>query len=689
MYPKTENQFNRRMSEAGAARSNRNRLEIVRFVIITAFAILGLCCCLSPLASAQPTANAITMLNGYNSTFLYKSGSTAYYMHGIDDSGSEAGWGLAVEIEVAEDAYETTGNSSDQTLINNLLTGMLAGTPTNSWAGDPWNDDIGWETMALIRGYQMTGNPIFLTDAEYGFNMAFARGWDTTYNGGGIWENFTSNPPGKNILSNHSLGKVAAMIYQSTGNTYYLSKSEQIYSWIWHTLFVPSTGQVYTAINTNGTLDTSECVYNQGTFIDYANIMYELGAGSSYLSDAISAINFTTNNLSTDINTTPTTYNVINNTQPWQNFWADEFSRGLGHVCGYTPSLWGRYYWFMTNNCAYIWNNRLTPYNITWNGWAQPTPLWINPGSGTNADPMVYGGAVAMELYTPAATPPIDISGTHYLVNKFNGLALDNPDDNLDWGTDIDQESYSGGANDNWTFSENNDGSYTIVNLGSGLALDDSGASTTQGAKVDEWLPNGTAAQKWVLTPIQDGCYKIENEASGLALEDPSFSSATNTLMDQWSWNGGANQEWRLLNDPRAGLHVIVNEANALVIDNAASDTEGSGVHQWEAVAGTSQQNWTFTMNTNSSWAIVCQNSGYLLDDPGSSATSGEQMDQWPANDGANQKWWVDANSDGSYTIWNEASNDVLDSDSQNTNGTPLIQWPYLGNTNQKWYLEQ
>jgi hypothetical protein len=669
---------------------NKSRKSKMTFKVMVVAAFSLLAAAFAPsVATAQNSATAIAMLDGYNNTFLTWSGSTAYYNHAIGNSGAESGWGFAVEIEVAEDAYETSGDPSDRTLVNDLLNALLAGTPTSSYAGDPWNDDIGWQAIALIRGYQMTGNSTFLAAAEYGFNMAFARGWDTQYNGGGIWELQPSatSSPGKNSLSNDSLGKAAVMIYQSTGDTTYLNRAEQIYSWMWHNMFNPSTGLVYTGINPDGSTDQSATVYNQGTFIDYANLLYQVGAGSSYLNDAISAINYTINNLSTDTNTTPTTFDVINNTQSWQNFWGDDFSRGLGHVCGYTPSLWGSYYSFMANNCAHIWNNRLTPYNITWNGWAQPTPL--NP-PGANADPMVYGGAVAMELYTPAVQPLTSTAGKHILINKCSGLALDNPGNNQNAGTDIDQYSYLGGANDNWTFSQNSDGSYTIIDQGSGLALDDPGASTTLGVKVDEYTPNGTPAQKWIVTPLQDGCYKIQNEASGLYLDDPSSSTANNTLMDQWSWNGGPNQEWWLKNqpvDPRAGLHVIVSEANGMAIDNGSTTTEGAGVLQWTPNGG-SPQNWTFTENPDGSWTIVNQYSGYALDDPRSSTTSGQQMDQWAVNNGTNQKWWVDVNSDGSYTISNEASNDVLDDDSLNANGTPLIQWTSNGGVSQKWYLK-
>jgi len=630
--------------------------------------LAGLCCSLPQQASAQ-SANARTMLNGYNSAFLYTSGSTAVYKNSFSDSGWQSSWGLALDIEAEEDAYEVSGSAADQTLVNNLCASFLVNNWTNGWAGDGWNDDIGWMSLAMARGYQMTGNAQFLNAAEYGFNMAFARGWDATSNGGGILE--LQGTTGKNPLACNSLGKAAIIIYQCTGDINYYNKAKQIYDWVWGHLYDPSTGVVYGSINPDGTVNTDPHTYNQGTFADFANLLYESGAGASYLGDAQNAINEVVNHLTsggilTDGGTSP---------------YADNISRAIGHVCGYTPSLWSTYYPFMVNQCNAIWSHRRTDYNLTWNAWNQQTP------NDSSQIPNSFVGAVSMMQFTPAVQPLTSIVGTHTVINKYSGLALDNPGNNLNSGTYIDQYAYLGGANDNWTFSQNSDGSYTIIDLGSGLALDDPGASTTLGVKVDEYTPNGTPAQKWIVTPLQDGCYKIVNKASGLALEDPNFSTANNTLLDQWSWNGGANQEWRLQNDPRAGTHIILNQANGLVIDNGSSTAQGAGMIQWGSNGGSAQK-WTFSQNSDSSWTITSLYSGMVLDDPGSSTTNGKQMDQWGANGGSNQKWAVTQQSNGSYEISNESSGDALDDDSQTTNGTPLIQWSWNGGNNQLWKLQ-
>lgn len=503
-------------------------LHFKKLPLLARLALLGVICFGLPRYVLAQSANAVTMINGYNSAFLYTSGSTAVYKNSFSDSGWQSSWGLALDIEAEEDAYEVSGSAAAQTLVNNLCTTFLVNNWTNGWSGDGWNDDIGWMSLCMARGYQMTGNKEFLDAAEYGFNMAFARGWDTTSNGGGILE--LQGSPGKNPLACDSLGKAAIIIYQCTGNTTYYNEAKQIYDWVWGHLYNPSTGVVYGSINPDGTVNTTPHTYNQGTFADFANLLYESGAGATYLNDAKTAINEVINNLTsggilTDGGTSP---------------YADNISRALGHVCGYTPSLWSTYYPFMVNQCNAIWSHRRTDYNITWNAWNQQTP--IDP----NQIPNSFVGAVSMMQFTPASQPPTSIAGTHAVINKFSRLALDDPGAATGNGTNMIQWGYSGGSNQKWTFTQNSDGTYTIINQASGLALDDPGFATANGTKVDQWTSNGGTNQHWTVTPNQDGTYTIINKTSGLALENPNFSTSNGTLMDQWGNNNGANQRWVL-----------------------------------------------------------------------------------------------------------------------------------------------
>lgn len=503
--------------------------------------LVALGCGLPQRASAIGAGDADTMINGYNNAFLVTSGTSAYYKKSQSDSAADGTWVASLDIMGEEDAYERTGNAADKTLVNNLCTTWLQNTPPGStaqpWSWDGWNDDIGWFTMALARGYQITGNTAFLSAAENGFNYAYSRGWDTKWNGGGIWEQqieYCKNGAAvnKGTLSNDSLGIVACMLYQSTHDASYLGKAEQIYGWEWNHLFNPGTGQVYTGVDQTGTVDKGTAVYNQGTFVDYANYLYQITGQTTYYNDAKKAIDYTKNNLTTD--------GVFSNNAGYLNTWADTFARGLGHFVR-DNHQWGTYYPWMVQNANAIMSSRRTGDNITWNAWTQQTP------TDNTLTTSKFVSAVAWLQYTPV-TQPSAIAGVHTIVSQQNGIAIDSGGLFTIPGTStasVIQYKRSSSTNQKWNFTQNADMSWNIISESSWQSLDDPGSSTTNGTQVAQWPLSRASNQRWRVAQQPNGGYKIWNEASGLVL-DNSLSAVNGHPLVQRGWNGKPQQLWLL-----------------------------------------------------------------------------------------------------------------------------------------------
>ena len=475
------------------------------------------------------SGNADAAFNGFNSAFLVNN---SYYTISISNRNPEGTWGSSLDIMVAEDAYERTGNAAQKTLVNNLCTSWLQRTPP-PWTWDGWNDDIGWFTMALIRGYQMTGTANFLTQARYGFDLCWSRGWDTQYNGGGIWEQQPDMTPAgqtinKQALSNNSLGKVACMIYQSNHDQWYLDRAVQIYDWVWNHLYNSGNGQVYTAIDRSNNIDKGTAVYNQGTFVDFANLLYQITGNVNYYNDAKRSIDYVKNNM--------TTGGIITNSAGYLNTWADEFARGLGHFAR-DNRQWGSYYSWMQQNATAIWNNRRSDYNITWNGWDQITPT-DNSLIGNK-----FASAAAWMQYSPGAMPN-NIGGMHFIVSKQNGIAIDNGGQTTD-GAGIIQRSLNHGQAQKWNFTQNEDNSWNIINQQSWKALDVPGGNAANGTQIVQWTYNRGDNQRWWVDIQPDGSYKIWNKATGSAL-DNSSSSVNGFKLIEWTWSGGVQQLWLL-----------------------------------------------------------------------------------------------------------------------------------------------
>ncbi|KAL8646289.1 MAG: hypothetical protein Q9226_006929 [Calogaya cf. arnoldii] len=370
-----------------------------------------------PAAMGMGPGDAEAMYNAFNNVFLTRSNGDVFYKSAINKAERDGTWSASLDILAAQDAYERTGDPEKKTLINELLnTWLKYNAPPWDWDG--WNDDIGWFSLSLIRGYQMTGNQRFLTDAKYGFDYAFGRGWDEKYNGGGIWEEnpeyaARNNPPKqatKEALANDSLGKAACIIYQTTLDRAYLQKAEKIYAWVRKNLFNPSTGAVYTGIDPSGHVVTDSAAYNQGTFLDYANLLWTITGNRQYYADAKLALDYGHAHI--------TTNGIFSNDQAYLNTWADEFARGAGHFIR-DNQLWAEYHPWMLQNAESILKNRRSDLGLTWNAWDKPTP---NDDSFTANK---FASAMAWLQFTPP-TPPNAIGGIHTLTNLATNLAIDN-----------------------------------------------------------------------------------------------------------------------------------------------------------------------------------------------------------------------------------------------------------------------
>lgn len=656
------------------------RKKALRFRFIAIFAILliaavSLFC--SPSARAQNPSD--TAYNAWISNFLVQSGGQTYFASTLTGSGRNSAaymWGSALDTLIVMDTYDRTHNPALVTLVNSLLNSFVYYNGSD-WSWDTWNDDVGWATIAFVRGYQMTGNSAFLTDAANNWNMAYNRGWDNTF-GGGVWEE-QSGKHSKAALSNDSLIIAGCALYEVTGDSNYLTKCQNMYSWVRANLFnstnannsLGAPGQVNEAIATdNGqTLQSSDNVYNSGSFLESAEYLYRLTGTAQYYNDAVLAANHVVNN-----NT------ILHNSAEYGgNQWAYWFCKGLSDLCS-DNNLWPTYYNWMLSNAQAAWNTRNPSTNLTWNDWTT-----VSNEDQTKTEALECSSGVAIWQFL--ALPP-----QFMLINKNSGKALDLIGGNITNGAVINQWSAdSGSRNQRWLIVPNEAGNHfkllsAITRKSACIDLD----STSTGAQLHDWAYTGNnPAQQFDLVDAGNGWCKLKNVHSGLILEVASSSTADNAKVQQNTDAGAANQLWRL--QPIGNYYIRASSGRYICIQGAGS-SDGSAIIQydwqtnpWFKWQFTSEGNgWYGLFSLNATTKVAC------IDGPNSNL--GDDIHLWtynPSNAG-DQKLRIAPQVNGNFKFyWNY---DGLTWDipgGQTANNIPLEQYTDVNNAWQQFLLER
>ncbi len=416
-----------------------------------------------------------------------------------------------------EDACERTQSADRKQLITDLLNSFL-NQETYDWSWNSWTDDIAWATIAVIRGYQITGNTTYRTVAANNWNFAFNRGWDNVV-GGGLWENMDKHT--KASLANNPMIISGILLYEATGDVAYLNKCKQIYAWLRNSgIYNTTTGVVNEAKVNDGSIQYSDNAYNTGSFINAAASLYKHTRDVQYLNDAIRSADHVINK-----------FGVINQE-------ADACVRGIAKLAR-ENNLGSKYNPWLVRQCIAAWNNRRTDYNITNNDWRNTTP------SGEQYA-MQCISAVTVLSVTPEASAVEVPTGTYKLIARHNGQALDALGTGNNAG--LNCWGYNGGANQRWTLSSLGGGLYRLTGVASGRSLNVSGNSGERDANIILYDYQGAGSSKIYFSSPASGYYTMHFVNSGLAVDVAGSNQGSRIV--QWAAkpaNEGTNQQWQFL----------------------------------------------------------------------------------------------------------------------------------------------
>lgn len=199
-------------------------------------------------------------------------------------------------------AYKRTGEKRYRQLIDEIYEGGY-----EQYSGYDWTDkhewfiydDMMWWIISLGRAYQITGDAKYLSNASSGFFYVWKEAYDTDR--GGLWWNFVHDA--KMSCINYPTVIAAMTLYDITKDSSYLYKAKEIYTWSKPVFFDEKQGRIadnmhYNHLYANSMqIDWTTQLYNQGTFIGSAVMLYKATGDKKFLDDAIKAADYTKQNM--------------------------------------------------------------------------------------------------------------------------------------------------------------------------------------------------------------------------------------------------------------------------------------------------------------------------------------------------------------------------------------------------------
>jgi hypothetical protein len=161
-------------------------------------------------------------------------------------------------------------------------------TPPLGGGGDRYYDDHAWLGLALVRHYELSGDPVLLRLAARVFAFVVS-GWSaeaTWADPGGVrWKEPPANRS-RNACANGPAAALAAKLHELTGDVSYLEWATRIYGWTRRALL--GTDALYVdRIAPDGTRTPTIWSYNQGSMIGSGVLLGRQTGDPLYLDQAV------------------------------------------------------------------------------------------------------------------------------------------------------------------------------------------------------------------------------------------------------------------------------------------------------------------------------------------------------------------------------------------------------------------
>jgi predicted alpha-1,6-mannanase (GH76 family) len=232
----------------------------------------------------EQTADSIqaatyTTFLGTNGTFVNNNagGNTFHY------------WPNAHMLDVLNDGYLRTGNSTYVTRMKELLRGIK--TNNRGTYNNDFNDDMIWLANSCLRAYESTNDQEYKDVARELWGIIKTSWSDDVFGGGITWKQTDDSRFQKNAVSNAPAAIIALQLYELDNSPEDLEWAVKIYAWQKQKLVDPITGLVWDSISIREGQEFTQTdwvfTYNMGTWIGAGLKLYRATGDRTYLTDAL------------------------------------------------------------------------------------------------------------------------------------------------------------------------------------------------------------------------------------------------------------------------------------------------------------------------------------------------------------------------------------------------------------------
>jgi hypothetical protein len=144
-------------------------------------------------------------------------------------------------------------------------------------------------------------------------------------------------------------------------------------------------------------------------------------------------------------------------------------------------------------------------------------------------------------------------------------------------GAGVIQWNFTGGSNQQYTFTHLGGGVYKVIAQHSGKSIDVEGLNPNNGARLAQYTYNGGSNQQFLVQATGDGFYKLVAQNSGRIVEVGGFSAAAGAGVQQWQDVGQISGQWKLVPVVSAFSKLIQAENYTAISDAQTESTSDVG----------------------------------------------------------------------------------------------------------------